>query len=145
MAQQHGGYYAPGAAAGVAGFTPVDPRASMLKPQGFDNGNSPPGSPTPTYQSATTPPPAGYGGQPSPTSTNNMGYAMAPQDFQQPQQQQQQQMYHGTPPPQQQGYQAAGAAPYNNGQGNPHSPQGQAFAAELPTTRGDGQVNELAG
>lgn len=135
----HQSYYAPG----VAGFTPVDQRNSMAKygshQPGYDGANIP-GSPTPTYQSGPTPPPGGYN-QPSPPLSSPQEYQAA-----------QQQGFQNTPPQgfqggssPQQGYQTAA---YN--QGGPYPPPGQpqqgyGFAAELPVTRGDGEVRELSG
>ncbi|KAK4238899.1 hypothetical protein C8A03DRAFT_43438 [Achaetomium macrosporum] len=127
-------YY--GAAAG-AGFSPMDPRASVAKPPvyapsmgnspygpGPDHavssvGGSPPHSPSPGYHPHGTPSPPPQPGQ--------FG------------QQQQPQAYGDMSPGaayQQQGQQGYGAG------GNGYQ---QHYAAELPATRGDGELRELQG
>ncbi|KAK0719807.1 hypothetical protein B0H67DRAFT_643120 [Lasiosphaeris hirsuta] len=158
-----GGYYNTLAGA----YAPVDPRASIAKPpystntqSAYDaNGNlvSPPGSPPPQSPLAgyNNQPPQQYQGQqynntpsppPVPSNGTFAGYGQQPQYGQQQQQQQaaynQSPQGYSPPLPQQQPY---GNQGYGQQQAYQH-PQGhpQTFAAELPTQRGDGQVNELA-
>ncbi|KAI8254781.1 hypothetical protein K4K58_006116 [Colletotrichum sp. SAR11_239] len=130
-----------------SGFTPVDNRQSMLK-QPYDvsaasydhnNGVSPPASPppmspSPTYQSGI-PAYAQQGSGPSPTQG---GYP-APQQQQQQQQQPPQQFYNApppaqTPPQQQQQTSTTSQTHYHH----------NSFASELPATRGDSELRELA-
>ncbi|KAJ5002052.1 hypothetical protein K4K48_000596 [Colletotrichum sp. SAR 10_66] len=130
-----------------SGFTPVDNRQSMLK-QPYDvsaasydhnNGVSPPASPppmspSPTYQSGI-PAYAQQGSGPSPTQG---GYP-APQQQQQQQQQPPQQFYNAPPPaqtsPQQQQQTSTTSQTHYH-----HN----SFASELPATRGDSELRELA-
>ncbi|KAF9881273.1 hypothetical protein CkaCkLH20_01423 [Colletotrichum karsti] len=144
--QQSSPGYAPNGAGNFpSGFTPVpDNRQSMLKQPydvtaaGYDhNGHSPsppasppPMSPSPTYQSGVpsyTPSSLGNGG-PSPTQA---GYPT-------PQQQQQQQQ------PPQQGYYAPPAQTQHQQTTKTTHHGHQSFASELPATRGDGELRELA-
>ncbi|CAI0652266.1 unnamed protein product [Colletotrichum noveboracense] len=128
-----------------SGFTPVDNRQSMLK-QPYDvsaasydhnNGVSPPASPppmspSPTYQSGI-PAYAQQGSGPSPTQG---GYPVP----QQQQQQQPPQQFYNAPPPaqtQQQQQQTTSTTSQTHYHHN-------SFASELPATRGDSELRELA-
>ncbi|KAI8304166.1 hypothetical protein K4K59_012863 [Colletotrichum sp. SAR11_240] len=133
-----------------SGFTPVDNRQSMLK-QPYDvsaasydhnNGVSPPASPppmspSPTYQSGI-PAYAQQGSGPSPTQG---GYPV-PQQQQQQQQQSPQQFYNAPPPSQtQQQQQQQQQTTSTTSQTHYHH---NSFASELPATRGDSELRELA-
>ncbi|KAI8236489.1 hypothetical protein K4K54_003154 [Colletotrichum sp. SAR 10_86] len=132
-----------------SGFTPVDNRQSMLK-QPYDvsaasydhnNGVSPPASPppmspSPTYQSGI-PAYAQQGSGPSPTQG---GYP-APQQQQQQQQQQPPQQFYNAPPPAQTPPQQQQQQTSTTSQTHYHH---NSFASELPATRGDSELRELA-
>ncbi|KAF6836313.1 hypothetical protein CPLU01_03811 [Colletotrichum plurivorum] len=136
-----GEYYVPGKTGGFPpGFAPVDNRQSMLK-QSHDvttgsyeqNGISPsvsppPMSPSPTYQSGI---PGYVPSQVSSNSPTQGGYPL-PQQQQQQQQQQQSTTYHNS-------Y----AQPQTTTTTTHHSHH-QSFASELPATRGDNELRELA-
>lgn len=129
-----------------AGFPPADPRDSTSKPpMSFDHGSMP-GSPAPTYHSVhTPPPPAGYGHQ---SPSLNPAYPASPHDYHAAQQQQH--FHNGAPqgypfPSPQQGYQTPGYQQGPPGSSHGQPPNSYAFAAELPATKDDGQVRELAG
>ncbi|KAI8239735.1 hypothetical protein K4K55_001483 [Colletotrichum sp. SAR 10_96] len=129
-----------------SGFTPVDNRQSMLK-QPYDvsaasydhnNGVSPPASPppmspSPTYQSGI-PAYTQQGSGPSPTQG---GYPVPQQ--QQQQQQPPQQFYNAPPPAQTQQQQQQQTS--TTSQTHYHH---NSFASELPATRGDSELRELA-
>ncbi|KAI8309921.1 hypothetical protein K4K61_001219 [Colletotrichum sp. SAR11_59] len=131
-----------------SGFTPVDNRQSMLK-QPYDvsaasydhnNGVSPPASPppmspSPTYQSGI-PAYAQQGSGPSPTQG---GYPV-PQQQQQQQQQSPQQFYNAPPPSQTQQQQQQQTTSTTSQTHYHHN----SFASELPATRGDSELRELA-
>jgi hypothetical protein len=130
-------YY--GAAAGT-GFSPMDPRASIAKPPIYANAmphspygpgpdhaavssmtSSPPHSPSPVYHPHGTPSP------PPPQQPGQFG-------------QPQQQAFGNVSPYQQQGQQGQqGYGASGNGY------QQQQYTAELPATRGDGELRELQG
>ncbi|KAL0944029.1 uncharacterized protein CTRU02_201916 [Colletotrichum truncatum] len=136
-----GGYAPPAPGVYPTGFAPVDNRQSMLK-QPYDvttgnyeqnNGISPPASPppvspSPTYQSGVPAYVQSQGNGPSPTQA---GYPP-------PQQQQQQGGYYNAPPvqTQQQPHQQQTTT-------HAHHPH-HSYASELPATRGDGELRELA-
>ncbi|KAK3308860.1 uncharacterized protein B0T15DRAFT_121039 [Chaetomium strumarium] len=138
-------YY--GAAAG-AGFSPMDPRASIAKPPAYAGAmpHSPYGSPGPdqaAVSSMTSSPPHSPSpayhphGTPSPPPPQQQ-----PGQFGQPQPQPQQQAYGNVSPGA--AYPQQGQPGYGAG-GNGYPQQQQQYTAELPATRGDGELRELQG
>ncbi|TDZ74209.1 hypothetical protein CTRI78_v001057 [Colletotrichum trifolii] len=140
-AQPSPGGYAPSNTTGALppGFAPVDNRQSMLKTP-YDvtydqSGISPPASPppmspSPTYQSGVPPyVPSSLGTGPTPPQG---GHAPPPPPSQQ--QQQQQQTGHFSAPPAQAQQQSSQPAHHHQ----------QGVASELPATRGDHELRELA-